>query len=77
MSSKCNAWNSSSISGVLGVSNNGTSSSLGRHISEFEEAESMSSNILLRTVFLQDPIIPSPVGGVGGWRLEVGGPDLI
>ena len=75
MSSECNAWNSSGISGVSGVSDNSTgSSSLGRHISEIEEAESMSSNILLRTVFLQVPIISNPVGGR---RSEVRVPDLI
>ena len=71
--SKCNAWNCSGISGGSGVSNNCTNSGcLGRHVSEFEEAESMSLNILLRTVFLQVPIIPSLVGGVGGWRSGLG-----
>ena len=73
MRSECNAWNCSGISGVSGVSNNSTSSScLGRHISEFEEVESMSLNILLRTIFLQVPIIPSLVRGVRGQSSGLG-----
>jgi len=41
-------------------------------LANFEEAESMSSNILLRTIFLQVPIIPNPVRVVGGRRSGLG-----
>jgi len=53
-------------------SNNSTSSSsLGRHISEFEEAESMSSNILFKKPYFYMFLLYLVwVGGVGGWRLE-------
>ena len=47
-------------------------SSSGSHMKKFE---SVNSNILLRTVSLRVPIIPSPVGVCR--RSEVGGPDLV